>query len=51
MMSLFRFGFKPVGDRTEADTNISSSVVGGDAGTSDVSSYLCANFEDGSLNH
>jgi len=34
-MSLFRFGFKPVGDRTEADTNISGSVVGGDAGTSD----------------
>ena len=38
-MSLFRFGFKPVGSRprTEADTNISSSACAGDAGMSDVS--------------
>ena len=36
-MSLFCFVFKPVGDRTETDKNISNSAVSGDDGMSDVS--------------
>ena len=36
-MSLFYFGFQPVGGHAEADTNISSSACAGDGGMSDVS--------------
>ena len=37
IMSLFCFGFKPVGGHTETDTNISSSAVSVDGGMSGVS--------------